>query len=50
VIHYAKLKNSTWWKENDTSLILTPQPVIESVEIRNLKKKSLELAGLRFEV
>jgi len=49
VIHFGKLKNSTWWKENNTSLILTPQPVIESVEIRNLKKKSLELAGLKFE-
>lgn len=46
VIHFKKLKNSTWWKENNTSLILTPQPVIESLELRNLKKKSLELAGV----
>ena len=50
VLHYSKLADTTWWKENNTSLILTPQPVIESVEIRNLKKKSLELAGLKFEI
>ncbi len=46
VISLQKLKDSTWWKENGTSLILEPDPVIEDVEIRKLKKKSLELAGL----
>lgn len=46
VIHFRKLKQHNWWKENNTSLILTPQPVIESIELRNLKKKSLELAGV----
>jgi homoserine dehydrogenase len=46
VIHYRELKNNNWWKENNNSLILTPEPVIEDVEIRKLKKKSLELAGI----
>jgi homoserine dehydrogenase len=46
VIAFEELKNNNWWKENNTSLILTPDPVIEDVEIRKLKKKSLELAGL----
>jgi homoserine dehydrogenase len=46
VIALQKLKDSNWWKENGTSLILEPDPVIEDVEIRKLKKKSLELAGL----
>ena len=46
VIAFDELKNKTWWKENNTSLILTPDPVIEDVEIRKLKKKSLELAGI----
>ena len=46
VISFSELKDHTWWKENNTSLILTPDPVIEDVEIRKLKKKSLELAGL----
>lgn len=46
VISFQKLKDSTWWKENNTSLILTPDPVIEDIEIRKLKKKSLELAGI----
>lgn len=46
VIHFNELKNNTWWKENNTSLILWPDPVIEDVELRKLKKKSLELAGV----
>ena len=46
VISFHELKNNNWWKENNTSLILTPDPVIEDVEIRKLKKKSLELAGI----
>ncbi len=46
VISFAEIKNNNWWKENNTSLILSPEPIIEDVEIRKLKKKSLELAGL----
>ncbi|WP_346238883.1 homoserine dehydrogenase [Niabella insulamsoli] len=46
VIALKKLKEKSWWKENGTSLILEPDPVIESVEERKLRKKSLELAGL----
>ena len=46
VIHFRKLKTNDWWKQNNTSLILAPKPIIESVDIRNLKKKSLELAGV----
>lgn len=46
VIHYRELKNSDWWKTGNTSLILTADPVVEDVETRKLKKKSLELAGV----
>ncbi len=46
VLPFTELKNNSWWKENNTSLILTPEPIIEDVEIRKLKKKSLELAGI----
>ncbi|MFT4092256.1 MAG: homoserine dehydrogenase [Niabella sp.] len=46
VIALPKLKNSTWWKENGTSLILEADPVLESIEERQVRKKSLELAGL----
>lgn len=46
VIAFRELKNNNWWKENGTSLILTPDPVIEEVETRKIKKKSLELAGV----
>jgi homoserine dehydrogenase len=48
VISFEELKEHTWWKENNTSLILTPEPVIEDIAIRKLKKKSLELAGVNF--
>lgn len=46
IIAFSELKSNTWWRENNTSLILAPDPVIEDVEIRKLKKKSLELAGV----
>jgi homoserine dehydrogenase len=46
VIAFKELRAASWWRENKTSLILTPEPIIEDVEIRKLKKKSLELAGL----
>ncbi len=45
-IHFNELKENTWWKENNTSLILLPDSIIEDIEIRKLKKKSLELAGI----
>jgi homoserine dehydrogenase len=46
VISFKELQNNNWWRENKTSLILAPEPIIEDVEIRKLKKKSLELAGI----
>jgi len=46
VLHAKELFNNTWWKENNTSLILTPEPIIENLDIINLKKRSLELAGV----
>lgn len=46
VIHFNELKNNSWWKENNTSLILWTDAIIEDVELRKLKKKSLELAGV----
>lgn len=46
VLNFNVLKETTWWKENNTSLVLLPDAIIEDVEIRKLKKKSLELAGI----
>ncbi len=46
VLSFKELQTNSWWRENKTSLILTPEPIIEDVEIRKLKKKSLELAGV----
>ncbi|MEX6688546.1 homoserine dehydrogenase [Danxiaibacter flavus] len=46
VIHFDKLAKDQWWKQHGVSLILTPDSVIENIEIRNLKKRSLELAGI----
>ena len=46
VIGFNELKENNWWKENNTSLILAPDPVIEDIELRKLRKKSLELAGI----
>jgi len=46
VLPFTELSSSDWWKTNNVSLILTPDPIIEDMEIRKLKKKSLELAGI----
>ncbi len=46
VINFNLLKDNTWWKQNNNSLILLPEPIMEDVEIKKLKKKSLELAGI----
>ena len=46
VISFEQLNTNDWWREPGISLILLPDPVIENIEIRKLKKKSLELAGL----
>ncbi len=46
VIHAEKLLNSDWWKQHGISLILTPEPIIENIEYRDVQKRSLELAGV----
>src|SRR5688572_5548759 len=46
VISWKQLKNNDWWKENNNSLILAADPVIEDLSVVKLKKRSLELAGL----
>ncbi len=46
ILPFRELKNNSWWKENTVSLILFPDPVIEDVDTRKLKKRSLELAGI----
>jgi len=46
VIKLTELKENNWWKENGVSLILLPEPVIEEIETRKLKQRSLELAGI----
>jgi homoserine dehydrogenase len=45
-LSFAALKENDWWKENNTSLVLLPEPVVEETETRKLKKRSLELAGI----
>ncbi|MFT4023468.1 MAG: homoserine dehydrogenase [Flavihumibacter sp.] len=46
VLPVKELIENNWWKTNATSLILTPEPIIEDIAIQQLKKKSLELAGI----
>jgi homoserine dehydrogenase len=38
LLHFSVLKENTWWKENDVSLILQPDAVIESIEVMVRKK------------
>lgn len=46
VLHCNKLINHSWWKQNNTSLVLTPDAIIDDLDIIHLKKRSLELAGV----
>src|SRR5215210_5914815 len=46
VVHFNELVEHKWWKENNTSLILSPEPIIENMDIIRMKKRSLELAGV----
>ncbi|WP_336515927.1 homoserine dehydrogenase [Pollutibacter soli] len=46
IVHFSELRENSWWKENNTSLILYPEAIIEDLEVRKIKKLSLELAGL----
>ncbi len=46
VIHFEKLVLHDWWKQPGISFIVTPDPVIQDIEIRAVKKRSLELAGV----
>lgn len=45
-IHFSKLTEDDWWKQEGISLIAMPDAIIEDFELRNLKKRSLNLAGI----
>jgi homoserine dehydrogenase len=46
ILPFTEIHDKIWWKENNTSLILMPDAVVEDIELRKIKKLSLELAGL----
>lgn len=46
VIAFDELVRSDWWKQDGISLIAMPDAIIEDIELRNLKKRSLNLAGI----
>ena len=46
VLHVRHLLEGDWWKQKGVSLILTAEPFIDNIELRQLRKKSLELAGV----
>jgi homoserine dehydrogenase len=45
-IHTSKLIEHNWWKINGNSLIVLPNAIAENTETKQLKKKSLNLAGI----
>jgi len=44
MIHFEKLKQSQWLENPSVSVIVYPNGIIENVELRKIKKRSLELA------
>ena len=45
-IHFKELLKDDWWKQDGISLIAMPDAIIEDIELRSLKKRSLNLAGI----
>jgi len=48
VIPFTKLKAATWLHKPSVSVILCPDAVVEDISARQIRKKSLELAGSHF--
>jgi homoserine dehydrogenase len=48
VIQFSKLKAAPWRHGKSVSVILCPDAVIEDISARQIRKKSLELAGSHF--
>lgn len=48
VIHFSKLKAAAWLHKPDVSVVLCPDAVLEDISDRQIRKKSLELAGSHF--
>lgn len=48
VIHFSKLKEAAWLHKPAVSLVLCPDAVLEDISARQIRKKSLELAGSHF--
>jgi homoserine dehydrogenase len=46
ILSFETLRQKSWWRDHNTSLILMPDPIIENLDLKQLKKKSLELAGV----
>lgn len=46
VIHQERLLQSGWWKKPGVSLILTAEPLVQDIQLRKIRKRSLELAGV----
>lgn len=46
VIHAQNLFDNHWWKSAGISLILFNEPIIENIDQRFIRKRSLQLAGI----
>jgi homoserine dehydrogenase len=45
-VHVQRLKRASWLFQKNVSAIICPNGIIENLEVRKLKKRSLELAGV----
>jgi homoserine dehydrogenase len=45
-IAQENLLKSDWWRQPGVSLILTAEPFVEDLELRSVKRRSLQLAGV----
>jgi homoserine dehydrogenase len=47
-IQVRKLKATAWLGNKNISAIMCPNGIIENIELRKIKKRSLQLAGINF--
>ncbi|HYO22996.1 MAG TPA: homoserine dehydrogenase, partial [Flavisolibacter sp.] len=45
-VHVQRLKRASWLSHQNVSAIICPNGIIENLELRKVKKRSLELAGV----
>ena len=45
ILPFNELVESDWWRKKEVSLIVMPDAIVEDMDVRHIKERSLQLAG-----